>query len=179
MKRTLALVQNDPYLKPYEGALNERIDRFLRKKFELLKLPWDPEKEPSGDQGQSGLAAFATGHHYYGLQKEKGWVLREWAPGASEIYLLGDFSQWQPREEYRFRPAAAAGDWELNLSLNALNHGDLYKLLVRWPGGEGERLPAYAVRVVQDKATHLFNARFGIPLKTIAGKPPDRHHRNR
>lgn len=151
MSRTLALVRNDPYLKPYEEVLNRRLERFRQKKLEL-----------QGGEGSS-LTAFATGHHYYGLQKEGGWILREWAPGAAEIYLLGEFSGWQPQQDFRFQPAPEEGDWELQLPPSSLAHGDLYKLLIRWPGGEGERIPAYAFRVVQDPQTHLFSAQVWDP----------------
>ena len=42
------------------------------------------------------LQDFATGHLYFGLHKEKNfWVFREWAPNAIEVYLVGDFSNWE------------------------------------------------------------------------------------
>ena len=44
-----------------------------------------------------------------------------------------------------------------------IRHGDLYKLHVAWPGGSGERIPAWAKRVVQDKETHLFSAQVWEP----------------
>ena len=55
------------------------------------------------------------------------------------------------------------GIWEINLSSNQLNHGDLYKLIVSWNVGEGERIPAWATSVVQDKDTHIFNAQVWNP----------------
>jgi 1,4-alpha-glucan branching enzyme len=39
----------------------------------------------------------------------------------------------------------------------------LYKLLVRWRGGQGERLPSHCRRVVQDEATHIFSAQVWNP----------------
>lgn len=36
-----------------------------------------------------------------------------------------------------------------------IQHGDLYKLVVYWEGGQGERIPAWATRVVQDENTKI------------------------
>jgi 1,4-alpha-glucan branching enzyme len=46
-----------------------------------------------------------------------------------------------------------------------LNHGDLYKLFIEWPGGGGERLPSYVTRAVQDSETKLFSAQVWAPDK--------------
>ena len=44
-----------------------------------------------------------------------------------------------------------------------MKHGDLYKLHVYWDGGEGERIPAWADRVVQDDQTKIFSAQVWCP----------------
>ena len=76
----LKILEMDPYLAPFEGDLNERMKRYRRRKRELLA------------PGQT-LTEFASGHLYYGLHKTKtGWVYREWAPGAKEMHLIGDFN---------------------------------------------------------------------------------------
>ena len=39
------------------------------------------------------LNDFANAHHYYGFHRtEDGWVYREWAPSAYQLYLTGDFN---------------------------------------------------------------------------------------
>ena len=38
-------------------------------------------------------------------------------------------------------------------------------MLVTWPGGQGERIPAYATRVVQDPETHIFAAQVENPAR--------------
>ncbi|MDE6684121.1 MAG: 1,4-alpha-glucan-branching enzyme, partial [Duncaniella sp.] len=53
--------------------------------------------------------------------------------------------------------------WELKLKPDAIHHGDLYKMIVTWDGGSGERIPAYATRVVQDENTHVFSAQVWAP----------------
>ena len=71
--------------------------------------------------------------------------------------MVGTFNNWQPGEDWRLQKNAG-GAWEGCFDADAIKHGDLYKMLVRWQGGEGYRIPAYCNRVVQDSDTYLFNA---------------------
>ena len=57
------------------------------------------------------------------------------------------------------------GDWEIILPQESLKHGDLYKLSVHWEGGQGERIPSYATRLVQDDDTKIFSAQVWHPEK--------------
>ena len=57
------------------------------------------------------------------------------------------------------------GIWEGNFPADAIKNGQLYKMLVQWPGGSGERIPAYANRVVQDAKTSIFSAQVYEPEK--------------
>ena len=59
----------------------------------------------------------------------------------------------------------ANGNWEIKLPADAVKHGDLYKLMVHWDGGCGERIPAWATRVVQDEQTKIFSAQVWAPEK--------------
>ena len=71
--------------------------------------------------------------------------------------MIGSFNDWQEREEWELK-RIDNGSWEIELAPKALRVGDLYKIKVKWPGGEGERIPTYARRVVQDEQTKIFNA---------------------
>ncbi|MDN4754388.1 alpha amylase C-terminal domain-containing protein [Porphyromonadaceae bacterium W3.11] len=147
----LELIKNDSFLEPYEGVMEERKQKVLRKEAELLK------------GGASDLSGFATGYLYFGLhQTDKGWIIREWAPNAQAIYLLCDSSHWQKEEASSFS-MIGHGVWELELSDDLLHHGDHYKLLITWDGGEGERLPAWTRYVVQDPETYIFTAQVWAP----------------
>jgi 1,4-alpha-glucan branching enzyme len=149
--KSLKLIKNDPWLEPYRKAIEGRYDYFLRKEKELTQ------------NGKISLVDFASGHFYFGLHPTKnGWVFREWAPGATTIYLVGDFNQWQEKEAYRLNKFEN-GTFELHLPADALHHQDLYKLSVHWEGGEGERIPAWTRRVVQDEKTHIFSAQVWHP----------------
>ena len=148
----VGLVKNDAYLEPYEDAIRGRHDHYLWKLNQLT------------GNGRKSLTDFANGHEYYGLHKlSKGWVFREWAPNATEIYLVGDFNGWQETERYRAKRIEGTGNWELRLSEKAITHGDLYKMHVYWNGGRGERIPAWVHRVVQDEQTGIFSAQVWQP----------------
>ncbi|MGB4672187.1 MAG: 1,4-alpha-glucan-branching enzyme, partial [Bacteroidaceae bacterium] len=87
----LKLIKNDPWLSPYSHAIEGRHNYAV----------WR-EKQLTG--GKCELSDFAQGHKYYGLHKEdKGWVFREWAPTATDIFLVGDFNDWQEQDAYRLQ----------------------------------------------------------------------------
>jgi len=155
--KSLKIIKNDPWLEPYAEAIEGRHNDAVNK-----------EKELTGESGS--LDVFANAHNYFGLHRtEKGWVFREFAPNAREIILIGDFSRWKEYLKYRLKPKGG-GVWELRLPADAIHHGDLYKMIVRWDGGEGERIPAYATRVVQDNDTKLFSAQVWEPAKPYKWK---------
>lgn len=113
--------------------------------------------------GDQSLVDFAQGHHYFGLHKTaEGWTFHEWLPNATSVFLIGDFSGWTDMPEFALK-REANGIWKLNLPADTLQHEGLYKLHVHWPGGDGERIPAYATRVVQDPETLVFNAQVWEP----------------
>ncbi|GHV09793.1 1,4-alpha-glucan branching enzyme [Bacteroidia bacterium] len=159
--KLLGLIKNDPWLKPYSAAIEGRYTYFLQKEKELTQ------------NGKQSLSDFALGYNYFGLHHTPaGWVFREWAPHANAIFLIGDFNNWQERPEYQLQ-RIENGVWEIRLPENALHHQDLYKLKVRWPNGEGERIPAWAQRVVQDETTHIFSAQVWNPAQKYQFKVTD------
>ena len=151
MARQLNILRNDPWLEPYAPAIEGRHEDVVRKLRQLT--------EHTG----GSLSEFANAYKYFGLHREpSGWVFREFAPNATSIWLIGDFSGWKPEESYRLS-RIDGGVWELHLPVEALHDGDLFKMLVEWPGGSGERIPAYATRVVQDEQSKIFSAQVYAP----------------
>ena len=149
-KKTLSIIKDDPWLEPFEEAIVGRHNDFLNK-----------EKELTGENGS--LVDFANAYNYYGLHHvSKGWVLREWAPNATEIFIIGDFNNWTECAPYKMS-RLDDGNWEIKLPERGMKHGDLFKLSVHWDGGQGERIPAYATRVVQDDNTKIFSAQVWNP----------------
>ena len=156
--RQLKIVKNDEWLSPYEEAIQGRHDHALFKINEL-----------TGGKGK--LSDFADGHLYFGLHRtSRQWVIREWAPNATQIFLTGTFNNWSELPQYEFKRIEGTDNWELKLPLKALHHLDLYKLSVHWQGGQGERVPAWAWRVVQDEETKIFSAQVWQPAQPYKWK---------
>ncbi len=152
-KSRLKLIKNDPWLEPFAPAIEGRHEDAVRKEAELT-------------QAADSLTEFANAHNYFGLHREADgrWVFREWAPNATAITLIGDFSNWKPMKKYALtRLKKSNGVWEGTFPASAMAHGQFYKMLVEWPGGSGERIPAYATRVVQAGDTPIFSAQVWAP----------------
>jgi len=157
--KVLDLIKNDPWLEPYSPVILRRYERISIRERELV-----------GRQGT--LQSFASGHLYFGLHKLDGeWVIREWAPNATGIFLIGSFNSWQVSDEYRFE-RQEHGNWEIRLPESMISHGDRFKLVVRWEGGEGERIPVWCNRVVQDPETKVFDAQLWMPEQWYRWKHP-------
>ncbi len=142
---------DDTYLKPFEAAIRGRADHAVARANELTG-------------GKGTLADWASAHEFYGLHRTaRGWVFREWAPHATSMWLVGDFSKWKidPRFECFRRPKSDV--WECKIPAKAIRHGDNYRLEMRWEGGRGERIPAYVRYVKQDPETNLFCAQVYEP----------------
>ena len=144
------IYETDPWLEPYAPAIEARHENILAVRRKLA--------------GEGRLSDSVNNHIYYPLHLENGeWVIREWAPSATRIYLIGDFNNWKRTDAYSFKPVGS-GNWELRVHEMFLKQGDLYKLWIEWSGGAGERLPAYATRVVQDSETKIFSAQVWTSL---------------
>ena len=151
MKRQLGILRNDPWLEPFAAAIEGRHADAEKKLEELTR-----------NTGGS-LVDFANAYKYYGLHRDaNGWVFREYAPNATNIWLIGDFSNWEDLEQFRLT-RLGDGTWEVHVPADAIRDGDLYKMRVEWEGGVGERIPAYATRVVQDAETKIFSAQVYEP----------------
>lgn len=154
--KVLNLVKRDALLEPYAEAIAARYNYAAQK-----------EKQLAGD---GTLSDFANGHMYFGLHKTKnGWVFREFAPNATEIYLIGDFNNWQQAPEYQLQNIGD-GVWQIELPAKAMRHGDLYKLMMHWQYDFAERIPAWTQRVVQDDFTKIFSAQVWEPEKAYKFK---------
>ncbi|MEA4850160.1 MAG: alpha amylase C-terminal domain-containing protein [Paludibacter sp.] len=148
----LPIVKSDPYLVPFADAIYGRYEYFNK-----------IERKLTGDN--QTLSDFATGYLYFGLHRQTdGWVFREWAPNATAIFLIGDFNNWQRHPDYQLKKMLN-GNWEIHLPDYAMAHTQLYKLLIEWEGGSGERIPAWARRVVQDEQTKIFSAQVWNPIQ--------------
>ncbi len=145
MLQPLKIIKDDPWLNPYTPVITSRNNKYLQVKKRLLNY-------------HNSISDFASGHHYYGIHKtSSGWAFREYAPNATSIYLIGDFNNWQISSDYEMT-RVHEGNWELELTDDKVHEGDKFKLIIMWPGGQGERLPSYCWYALQDDTTKLFDA---------------------
>jgi len=144
-EKKLGILEIDPYLTPFEEDLKLRMSNYATKKEELV-----------GKRGK--LSGFANGHKYYGFHRTRtGWVYREWAPAAEEMYLTGDFNNWDTRSCPMKRLENGVFEVEIE-GKNTLQEGQKVQAVVIHNGQELRRIPTYATRVVQDKETILWCA---------------------
>ncbi len=143
-------VKSDSWLKPFETAIKNRIQHYQAKLSEIDGIFGDIYK-------------MAGGFDYYGLHDVgEAYRLREWAPNATKLFLIGDFSKWLCDSKYEFEKKEN-GNWEIFISKSDLKHGELFKLHMFWPGGDDLRLPSHINRVVQDDKTKIFSAQIWQP----------------
>jgi len=159
-KKQTSKLSDDYCLQPYMSKIDDRYRHFLWVENRLT-------------EGKKNLKTFASGHEFFGLHKNnEGWVFTEWAPNATAIFLIGDFSNWEKDDEFLLNKIDDSGIWQIELSENILKHGDLYRLKMCWDGGEEDRIPAYARRVVQDEHTKIFTAQVWAPKHPYKWKFP-------
>ena len=153
--RRLPVVERDAWLQPVEEHMNRRYAQYER---QMARI----------ESASGSIVDYANGYRYFGWQRDEeldGWWFREWLPGAHDVYVFGDFNNWQRTEIRMHRDAA--GVWSAffptAMYRDRLVHGSLYKLHVHGDNGWLDRIPAYAARVVQDEATKNYTAQFWAP----------------
>lgn len=160
-KPTLPLLVNNPELLPFQKEILDLNYRYLGMTTYL--------KDTYGS-----LLDFAKAHEFLGFQRNKtgnSWIYREWAPGAFQLYLSGDFNEWN-RESH---PMAKnqQGVWEIEIKDSEdqpLVHGQKLKVIVHARNGILDRIPAYIRYAVQDEETKDFAGVLWAPAKPYSFK---------
>ncbi len=145
------IYETDELLQPFKNVIDSRTRNI---KFRMRSL----------SDVYGSLSNKINNHLFYGLHvtAEGDWVIREYAPNASKVFMIGDFNSWKRNSAWELHPLGN-GDWELKISKHFLAHGQLYKFYIEWPGGGGERIPSYVRRCVQDPDTKVFSAQVWNP----------------
>jgi len=143
------IVKTDPWLTPVIEDVKERYQRFTDR---LDKI----------ETNYGSITTFADAYKYLGInysKKDKGWYYREWAPAAHQLFLAGDFNNWDTSSHPMKKNVD--GVWEIFLDYNTYKdkfvHGSKIKVWVDAANGFMSRIPAYITRVVQDEDTHNFS----------------------
>jgi 1,4-alpha-glucan branching enzyme len=169
------LIKQDPWLEPYADRIRERMAHYYAT---LARI----------DKTGGLLGEISQGHHYFGFNRgefhgKPGVWYREWAPGALQLRVIGDFNNWDRfgnpmvRDEF--------GAWGLFLPDDRfgdkLVHGGKVKVhIITETGKTMDRIPAYIRRTVSDpngqnytgqywNPPHPYQFRHGYPGKLPSG----------
>lgn len=151
------LVQNDCWLEPYAEHISWRMARLQDHLDEICSKAGSLE---SYAQAHKDLGI----HHHFGTDS---WSVREWAPGAKHVSLVGDFNGWDTGSN----PLTVDenGIWEATLNGGTLKHGDKVKLhIVGADDSRRDRIPATIHRAVQDETTNDYAGQVWQPEDAYA-----------
>eukprot|EP00746_Dinoflagellata_sp_MGD_P003936 gnl/MRDRNA2_/MRDRNA2_107619_c0_seq1.p1 gnl/MRDRNA2_/MRDRNA2_107619_c0~~gnl/MRDRNA2_/MRDRNA2_107619_c0_seq1.p1 ORF type:complete len:1009 (+),score=180.67 gnl/MRDRNA2_/MRDRNA2_107619_c0_seq1:102-3128(+) len=167
---SLQVFEDDPQLKEMEQDVWLRVNGYNEKK-DLI------------DQMEGGLLKFSEGYKRFGFNRVESrnkWTFTEWLPNAKNVFLIGDFNNWENKTELRHM---GQGRWTCDLP--DLAPGEYMvkhktQVRVRFETQDGrwlDRVPAWIKLAWQDKATNLFNGVFWEPseserYKFKHGRPP-------
>ncbi|PWX23149.1 1,4-alpha-glucan branching protein GlgB [Clostridium perfringens] len=79
-------------------------------------------------EGKEHSAYKFMGAHFITENRKRGVRFTTWAPRASKIYVIGDFNNWELKEEYSMKKINERGIW--SLFLPKLEEGIKYKFVV-------------------------------------------------
>jgi len=161
-KARLALVDSDPWLEPVEQEIENRLARYNTKLNQI-------------NNQYGSLDKFADAYKYFGInydKKVKGWYYREWAPAAYQIFLFGEFNDWNRTSHPLIK--LDTGVWEIFLDEETYKdrfvHNSKIKVLIEGQNGWKERIPVWITRVVQDVNTRDWTGQLWIPKEDFSWK---------
>ena len=150
------LLQRDPYLKPHEREIRRRYGNFE----DMLKRM---------AQVEGGILKMAQGHDFFGchVEPDQTFVMRQWVPGAQEMWLMGDFNNWN-RYQHPFQKLEF-GRWEIKFPPSKegqcfVPHMSKLKLVIKCQatGEVVDRLDPWATYVLPTPE-HVYNHHFWNP----------------
>jgi 1,4-alpha-glucan branching enzyme len=152
-KSEYGILDIDPFLRPFRSDIELRMKNYERSRARLL--------------GESAsVSSFANGYMFFGFHRSgDGFVYREWAPNAEEIYLFGDFNGWNRAEH----PMRRLGDGVFEIFVpGGVPHGSKVRILIRTARESFERIPLYCKRVVQNPESFAFDGQIWLPPEPFA-----------
>ena len=124
--------QGNTQLQDYDWQINQKMQ--LHWERENGQLPEDFEK-------------LQLNRDYFGVHPvDGGWIYREWAPGAAQLYFTGAFNHWNRTAD----PMLPLGNgcWVLYLpGEDALWEGCQVRTIVEAEAASGENIPLYAAKM--------------------------------
>ncbi|CAH8453376.1 unnamed protein product [Dicrocoelium dendriticum] len=152
------LLELDPWLEPYKYEIKRRYKCFED------HLKWI--------ESVGGLEEFTQGYRDFGVHVHSDGTItcKEWAPGAKEVYLRGDFNDWK-EFTHPFKNVGF-GKWELTIppvmGSPAIPHLSIIKLLiVAHDGRRLDRLSPWAPYVICINENKIYDQ--------VLYNPPERY----
>ena len=153
------LVLADGWLAPFEREIKGRMRLYDAQLERICRR-------------HGSLMDFAGAYERMGFNRdaETGeWVYREWAPGARQLYLIGDFNFWNREANPMTRDAN--GVWEVRLPGDALKHGQHVKVhVVGADNVHKDRMPAWIRYTEQDAASFDYSGVIWEPAEPYKWK---------
>ncbi|KAJ2971086.1 hypothetical protein NQ176_g7866 [Zarea fungicola] len=150
------VVKLDPWLEPFSDALRRRFGKAQEWIHRI-------------DHSEGGMESFTRGFEKFGFNVLSNGDIqyREWAPNATEAYLMGDFNEWN-RTSHPMKKDADGSFTILvpsKAGAAAIPHNSKVKIsLVLSDGERLDRLPAWIKYVTQDlSVSPVYDARFWNP----------------
>lgn len=95
------ILKVDGYLEPFKKHFEYRLKKYNEVLDEIEK-------------NEGSLYQFAHGYEKLGFNEtDQGIMFREWAPNAKEVYLMGDFNNWDRNQHKLIKDQY--GTWEIFL----------------------------------------------------------------
>jgi 1,4-alpha-glucan branching enzyme len=162
-----ACIRDDRYLEPFADALRYRYGKYQEIKNAI-------------SEAEGGLDKFSSSYKNFGLHpgKDGSITYTEWAPGAKEVFIFGEFNNWN-RREYPLK-RGEFGTWTVTIpskpdGSSPIAHSTKVKATVITPGGMSlDRNPAWATFCMQDPATYLYDTIYWNPPEPYVWK--NKHH---
>uniref|UniRef100_A0A7S0ZG90 1,4-alpha-glucan branching enzyme n=1 Tax=Timspurckia oligopyrenoides TaxID=708627 RepID=A0A7S0ZG90_9RHOD len=150
-----AVIAGDKSLEPYADGLRYRYGRYKEMKAAIEKA-------------EGGLNKFSQGYKLMGFNKTPDGILyQEWAPGAKEVFVFGDFNHWNRSSHKLSRDDF--GRWSITIPNNPdgsspIAHRTKVKVCVITHGGMSlDRNPAWGSYFVQNPESFLYDMMYWDP----------------
>jgi len=152
-------LERDPYLRPFE--------REFRRRYAVFSDSMERIEKELG-----GIDKFTKAYEEYGIHinSDNSVRCKEWAPGAEQLFLTGEFNNWD-RSSHPYK-RCEFGIWELHIPPRSdgtcvIGHLSELKIAVKTQNGHVvDRISPWATYVVKPKITE------GLTYKHLFWHPP-------
>jgi len=157
------IIDDDIWLEPFAAQLRKRYAKYTAAK-QLI------------EKNEGSLITFAEGYKKFGFNFEDGHlVYREWAPSARQLFLTGEFNQWNRNSHEATKNEFGVFTLKMPLESDGsspIRHGTKIKTtIVTEDWKKEDRIPAWIRVVWQEKGSPQFDGVFWNPTPYVWKHP--------